>query len=75
MTAMQTEILSILLTDAQNVERSFNVRTWILSIAHTAVSGWRTQMIKYFIIGLLIGAVIGYTVAALMVVAEGEDET
>ena len=72
---MQTEILSILLTDAQNVERSFNVRTWILSIARGAVPEWRTQMIKYFIIGLLIGAVIGYTVAALMVVADGEDET
>ena len=47
---------------------------WISSIALTVVSEWRMTMIKYFIIGLLIGAVIGYTMAALMAVADGGND-
>ena len=31
-------------------------------------------MIKYFVLGLVIGGIVGYTVAALMNIAGGENE-
>ena len=45
-----------------------------MSTARIAAPEWRMTMIKYFIIGLLIGAVIGYTMAALMAVADGGND-
>ena len=67
--------MSFLSGNALIAELSLSALIWTLSIALTVVPEWRMTMIKYFIIGLLIGAVIGYTMAALMAVSDGGDET